>query len=103
MIVLKHSKPGWIVAGLFTTLAMVAFLAHRYSILTNPGDSGESAVVLIPFASPWIFWIPDGVLHSRYWDTLAYPVFWGLVLLNACMLYGVFGGMRWRARKDGNA
>ncbi len=94
---LKHSKSGWVAAGLFTALAVVALLSHLYSILTRPGDSGESAVVMIPFAIPWIFWIPDALVQSRFWKVLAYPVFGALVLLNAFLLYCVFGGLRGRS------
>ena len=99
MIVLKHSKSGWIVAGMFLLLATLAFLAHLYSITTDPGDSGESAVILIPFSSPWIFWVPDSIIHSRLCHWLAYPVFWGLTLLNAFFIYCLFGGLRWYRRK----
>ncbi len=96
MLGLKHSKSGWVAAGLFTALAGLALLSHLYSMLTRPGDAGESAVVMLPFAAPWIFWIPDALVQSRFWKVLAYPVFGVLVLLNAFLLYCVFGGLRWR-------
>jgi len=85
-LVLKFSRGGLITAGLFlssaaSVLAWVFFVASK-----NPADSGESGILLLPFASPWIMLVPNSWLGP--WTAF------GCVLLNALILYCVFGGLR---------
>ena len=94
MLTLRKSKAGFIVGGLFLLLALLGLAAHLYSMATNPQDGGESAVIMIPFALPWILWIPKTLVASASWQWLTYPVFGGMALLNAFILYCVFGGLR---------
>ena len=84
--VIRLSPWGFAVAGLFllavgTLFAWIFFIASK-----NPADSGESAIILLPFAMPWIMMIPSSWLGP----------FVGLscFLLNALILYFVFGGLR---------
>jgi hypothetical protein len=83
---LKFSRGGALAAGLFLlsaagVLAWVLFVASK-----NPADSGESGILLLPFAMPWISLVPTGWLGP--W------VAFGSVLLNALILYCLFGGLR---------
>ena len=72
---LRKSKAGFIVAGLFVGLALLALASHLYSVNTNTGDSGESAIMLIPFMLPWISWIPAEVFNASGAVWLAYLMF----------------------------
>ncbi len=83
---LKYSRRGALAAGLFLlsaacVLAWVFFVASK-----NPADSGESGILLLPFAMPWITLVPN--------DWLGPWVAFGCVLLNALILYCLFGGLR---------
>ncbi len=83
---LKYSRGGALAAGLFLlsaagVLAWVLFVASK-----NPADSGESGILLLPFAMPWITLVPN--------DWLGPWVAFGCVLLNALILYCLFGGLR---------
>ena len=95
---LRKSKAGFIVAGLFVGLALLALASHLYSVNTNTGDSGESAIMLIPFMLPWISWIPAEVFNASGAVWLAYLMFLLLVLLNGFLLYCLFGGLRMKRR-----
>lgn len=86
--VLKKSKSGLIAAGLFlllfaSLLSWVFFIASR-----NPADSGESAILLLPFGMPWVMWFPVEWLGP--WMGFL------CVAFNALVLYSVFGGVRFR-------
>jgi hypothetical protein len=52
----------------------------------NPADSGESGILLLPFAMPWITLLPSAWLGP--WVGL------GCIVLNSLILYCVFGGLR---------
>ncbi len=93
---LRKSKAGFIVSGLFVGLALLALASHLYSVNTNTGDSGESAIVMIPFILPWILWIPAEITSGAAW--VAYLMFLLLVLLNGFLLYCLFGGLRMKRR-----
>jgi len=84
----KFSRCGFIAAGLFlltaaSILAWIFFVASK-----NPADSGESGILLLPFAMPWVAILPTS------WIGLGTGL--GCILLNALILYCVFGGMRTR-------
>ena len=83
---LKYSRGGALAAGWFLlsaagVLAWVFFVASK-----NPADSGESGILLLPFTMPWLSLVPNGWLGP--W------VAFGCVLLNALILYCLFGGLR---------
>lgn len=80
--VFKFSRGGLIAAGLFLLSALAVFEATR----KNPADSGESGILLLPFAMPWIAIIPEN------WLGLAAGL--GCILVNTLILYCVFGGLR---------
>ena len=90
---LRWSWPGAIVAGIFLLLFLAALAWLMYSSATNPADSGEGGVLLLLFALPWAWWMP----HA--WLNLASGI--GAVLLNAALLYLLFGGLR--SRKPGSS
>ena len=82
---LKWSLGGFLASGLFLLLAIAVFGWIFFVASKNPADSGESGILLLPFAMPWIMWLPVGVLGP-----LA-----GLacIFLNALILYLLFGGL----------
>ncbi len=89
---LRFSRGGAIAAGLFlavfiTALGWIFFVASK-----NPADSGESAILLIFFALPWISIPPTSWIGPGYALTC--------VLFNALILYCVFGGLRFRRHTD---
>ena len=90
----QRSIAGFIIAGIFAVLAMAALISHLYSVKTNPGDSGESAIVLLPFASPWIFMVPKSVAYSKLWAYGAYVFYILCVIVNATILYILSGGLK---------
>lgn len=56
--VLQRSKTGFVSAGLFL-LAFLGLLAWIFFVASkNPADSGESGILLLPFAMPWVMWLP---------------------------------------------
>ncbi len=85
---LRFSRGGAIVAGLFLALFIAAFAWIFFVASKNPADSGESGILLIFFAMPWIKLVPTS------WLGLWFAI--GSVLLNALILYCLFGGLRLR-------
>ena len=84
--VLKFSRGGLLAAGLFIFSAVAVFAWVFIVASKNPADSGESGILLLPFAMPWILIIPRAWLGP--WVGL------GCILFNAVILYCVFGGLR---------
>ena len=82
----KFSRGGVLAAGLFLLLAAAVFAWVFFVASKNPADSGESGLLLIPFAMPWISLVPNGWLGPR--------MALGCILLNALILNCVFGGLR---------
>jgi uncharacterized membrane protein YhaH (DUF805 family) len=82
----KFSRGGALAAGLFVLSAVAVFAWVFFVASKNPADSGESGILLLPFAMPWISLVPSGWLGL--WVAL------GCILLNALILYCVFGGLR---------
>lgn len=78
-------------------LAVFALLTHLYSVKNNPGDSGESAIVMMPFCLPWIALVPKDVVYSKFWAYGAYFFYVVAAGTNALILYCVFGG--WNLKK----
>ena len=99
-LVLRRSKVAAALAGGWLLLAAAAFAGHLHSSATDPGDSGESAVLFILFTFPWSLLLPDVLVYSTAWRFLVYPVTWLFVGLNASLIYCVAGGVR-RSGVDG--
>ncbi len=91
MIKLRKSKVGFIMSSIFLLLAVGVVGWLMYSAHTNPTDSGEGGILLIPFISPWFFML-QGMYANSLW---LFPV---LILLNAFIIYCVFGGLRWEKK-----
>lgn len=75
-------------AGLFLFAAISVFAWIFFVASKNPGDSGESGILLLPFAMPWITLVPLS------WGGLGTGL--GCIFFNALILYCVFGGLRIR-------
>jgi hypothetical protein len=84
----KLSRRGFFAAGLFLLAATSVFAWVFFVASKNPADSGESGILLLPFAMPWISIIPAS------WLGLGAGL--GCILFNALVLYCVFGGLRIR-------
>jgi hypothetical protein len=93
---LQRSKSGFIVAAVFAGLALAALFLHLHSVKTNPGDSGESGIILLPFCSPWILMVPRSIVYSHLWAFLGYVSYILFVALNAFILYLLTGGVKWQ-------
>ena len=88
----RLSPGGFVAAGLFLLLATAIFAWIFFVASKNPADSGESGILLLPFAMPWITMMPDA------WLGLLAAM--GSILLNALILYFLFGGFRITKRQD---
>jgi hypothetical protein len=87
-LVIRRSSAGLLAGGLFLLVffaiaAWVFFVASK-----NPADSGESGILLLPFAMPWVMWLPAAWLGPL--------AGFGCVAFNAVLLYALFGGLRLR-------
>lgn len=85
---IRKSRGGLIAAGLYLLLVFTIFCWIFFVASKNPADSGESGILLLPFVMPWIMWLPVELLGP--------PALFGCILLNALILYLVFGGLRRR-------
>ena len=84
--VFKLSPGGFTAAGLFLLLATAIFAWIFFVASKNPADSGESGIIMLPLMMPWITIMPEtwvGPLAAL-----------GCILLNALILYFLFGGFR---------
>lgn len=84
----RFSRSGFVAAGIFLLAAGLIFFWVFFIASKNPADSGESGILLLPFAMPWVLIIPGS------WLGLGTGL--GCIFLNACILYCVFGGLRFR-------
>lgn len=93
------SRAGAAAAVLYLLIAAAAFVAHLYSVKTNPADSGESALPFVLLGLPWTMQLPSHWMGLEIWPWIAYPVGWLCVALNAAILYGLvalsLSGARW--------
>jgi hypothetical protein len=87
MLILKRSRGGAVAATLFLFTAIAVFAWAFFQASRNPADL-ESSFVLLPFTMPWISMAPSD--WNRHLFALA------CVFLNALILYGVFGGLRFK-------
>ena len=88
--VLQTSKTGFVSAGLFL-LAFLGLLAWIFFVASkNPADSGESGILLLPFAMPWVMWLPAEWLGL--WAAFL------CVSINALIVYCLFGGLRFKKK-----
>jgi len=83
---LRWSPLGLTVSGVFVLLVLAIFCWIFFVASKNPADSGESGLLLLPFAMPWIMWLP-----VRWLGPLTGFACMGL---NALILYLLFGGFR---------
>ena len=86
---LVRSISGMASAGLFSVLALIVLLLHLYSVVSNPGDSGESGIMLIPFSLPWILLVPSQIREASFWVRGCYVFYFAVVVLNAAIIYAV--------------
>ena len=89
MLIPERFRLAWAAAGLYVIAAAVLFGAHWYSLKTNPGDSGESAIPFFLLTLPWMLAVPEAMIRSAYWIWLSYPLAWVSVYLNAGLVYGL--------------
>jgi len=87
-LVFRLSPGGFFAAGLFLLAAVSVFAWIFFIASKNPADSGESGILLLFFAMPWISIVPASWLGPG--------VGLGCIAINALMLYCVFGGLRFR-------
>lgn len=102
MIRLRKSRAGAALAGAFLGVAAVLFAVHVHSMTTNQADSGESALLFFLLTLPWAFLLPEAVINAPWWDRIAYGAGWGLVGLNAFLLYCAGGGVGFGRRAGGS-
>ncbi|MGR9115724.1 MAG: SCO4225 family membrane protein [Gammaproteobacteria bacterium] len=86
----KCSKLGIAVAGVYLLLVVCVFAWLLYRSTVNPADSGEGGVLLVFFALPWLIFVPHGLLGPG--TAIA------CILLNALILFCMFGGLRFQKR-----
>jgi hypothetical protein len=86
--VFKRSRQGFLAAALFLAVFLALFAWIFFVASKNPADSGESGILLLPFAMPWISIVPEAWLGLM-------AAFAG-VILNALIIYLIFGGLRLR-------
>ena len=89
---LRYSRGGLVASGLFLLLAGAVFAWIFFIASKNPADSGESGFLLLPFAMPWIMYVP----HLMAGPLMALAC----ILFNAVILYLVFGGLRMTRRQQ---
>ena len=73
---------------MFAFLALFAWIFLVAS--KNSADSGESGILLLPFAMPWVMWLP--VEWLGLWAAVL------CVSLNALIVYCLAGGLRFRKK-----
>ena len=83
------SKIGIAASSLYVLFALVVFVAHLYSVETNPADSGESRIPFFMLTLPWMMYIPSSWHYSSAWSLFAYPISWICIALNALLIYGI--------------
>ena len=86
----RRSGPGAIAAGVFL-FAFLALFAWIFFVASKiPADSGESGILLLPFAMPWVMWLP--VEWLGLWSAFL------CVSLNTLIVYCLAGGLRFRKK-----
>ena len=86
----RRSRPGAIAAGVFLFAFLALFAWIFFVASKNPADSGESGILLLPFAMPWVMWLP--VEWLGLWAAVL------CVSLNALIVYCLAGGLRFRKK-----
>jgi hypothetical protein len=84
---LRKSRAGAVAALLYLLIAAGVFIAHVYSVKTNPADSGESAIPFFLLTLPWTLAVPASWMYSAVWAWAAYSLAWLFVGINALILY----------------
>ncbi len=88
--VFRFSRSGFAAAVVFLILFFGLFSWVFFVASKNAADSGESGILLLPFAMPWAIITPEGWLGPAS-GILS-------VLLNGLIIYFVFGGLRFERR-----
>ena len=88
----RLSKAGIIAALIFLFSFATTFFYLIESARTNPADSGEGGILLLPFVSPWAFMIPESLIMSPIYEKLIIPLMSFFALLNSFLIYLFFGG-----------
>ncbi|GEM_PF-3251548 len=99
MLCIEKSKTGRNFAIGFLLLAALVFVLHL-RVMKTGGGTGESALWFSIFTLPWGGMLPESFLNSEFWKRFAYWLSWGMIVLNACLLYLISGGLRIRRRED---
>ncbi len=73
---------------IYVFVALLALGYHIWSVKTNPANSGETGIVLLPFCMPWIAIIPRPLLSfiTDHAPLNGYLLFVGL---NAAIVYAL--------------
>lgn len=82
----RFSRGGLVASGLFLLLAGAVFAWIFFIASKNPADSGESGLLLLPFAMPWITMVPQ--------EIAGLSAAFACIFVNALILYLLFGGLR---------
>jgi len=89
---IRKSKSGLLAACAFLLIFLALFAWVFFVASKNPADSGESGILLLPFAMPWVMWLPVHWLGPGSGAVC--------VVLNAALLYLLFGGLRFGAKNQ---
>jgi hypothetical protein len=98
MVGLRKSVLGASAAGVFLGAAIGIETWLLYSAYADPADSGEGGLLLLPFMLPWLMLVPDWALRAAWFDAVGPGLAWGMIFVNAFLLYCLAGGLRWKAR-----
>lgn len=98
LIYIEKSKTGRNFVIGFLLLATLVFVLHLRSMRTGEA-TGESALWFSVFTLPWGGMLSASFLNSDFWQRFAYPLSWGMIVFNACLLYLISGGLRIRRNK----
>ncbi|MFA4828630.1 MAG: hypothetical protein WC855_14320 [Thermodesulfovibrionales bacterium] len=85
---MRISKGGLICSSVYAGLFLLLFFILMVSGRTNPGNSGESGILLLPFLLPWIIFLRTGSWFDHNIETLI----WVVILLNTLIIYLICGG-----------
>lgn len=66
------------------TFLAIAVLARAYHMVN--ADVDGSGLLFFMMTAPWGWFLPDTVTGSDYWDTLAYPVAWLMIVGNTVII-----------------
>jgi hypothetical protein len=88
---IRKSTAGLVAGSLYLALFFAVFCWIFLVASKNPADSGESGILLLPFAMPWVMWLPV--------EWLGPLTATACVFINSLLLYLLFGGLRFERSK----